>query len=150
MLILYSFFTNYAPLIAKENLNKKIKNIAKSVVILYAYDGKGRQIAEESGFFISKDGDVITNREVLIGAIDAYKQVLRINPKDAEANNFLGISYLNLSRYTFLLIALARRRTNSHCSMIVRFVVSSSMASSAFFKGLISRELSYSSRLAMD
>ncbi|HAW07699.1 MAG TPA: hypothetical protein DCW42_00760, partial [Bacteroidetes bacterium] len=99
MLILYSFFTNYAPLIAKENLNKKIKNIAKSVVILYAYDDKGRQIAEESGFFISKDGDVITNREVLIGAIDAYKQVLRINPKDAEACNFLGISYLNLSRY---------------------------------------------------
>jgi tetratricopeptide (TPR) repeat protein len=80
------FFTNYAPLIAKENLNKKIKNIAKSVVILYAYDDTGKQIAEESGFFISKDGDVITNREVLIGATN-----VKVKTASGEVYTVIGI-----------------------------------------------------------
>jgi len=79
-------FTNYAPLIANENLNEKIKNIAQSVVILYAYDDAGRQIAEESGFFISKDGDVITNREVLIGAID-----VKVKTASGEVYTVIGI-----------------------------------------------------------
>jgi tetratricopeptide (TPR) repeat protein len=52
----------------EENLPALIKRIEPSVVVILTYDREGRLIGQGSGFFISKDGDVITNYHVLQGA----------------------------------------------------------------------------------
>ena len=54
-----------------ENLPTLIKRIKPSVVIIFAYDDKGEFLQLGSGFFISQNGDVITNYHVLQGASSA-------------------------------------------------------------------------------
>jgi len=54
-----------------ENLPTIIKRIKPSVVIILAYDGKGEFLKLGSGFFISQNGDIITNYHVLQGASSA-------------------------------------------------------------------------------
>jgi len=54
-----------------ENLPSIIKRIKPSVVIVFAYDNKGEFLKLGSGFFISPDGDIITNYHVLQGASSA-------------------------------------------------------------------------------
>jgi S1-C subfamily serine protease len=54
-----------------ENLPSLIKRIKPSVVIVFAYDNKGEFLKLGSGFFISQNGDIITNYHVLQGANSA-------------------------------------------------------------------------------
>jgi len=54
-----------------ESLPSLIKRIKPSVVIVFAYDNKGEFLQLGSGFFISQNGDIITNYHVLQGASSA-------------------------------------------------------------------------------
>jgi len=54
-----------------ESLPSLIKKIKPSVVIVFAYDDKGEFLKLGSGFFISQNGDIITNYHVLQGADSA-------------------------------------------------------------------------------
>jgi len=54
-----------------ENLPTLIKIINPSVVIVFAYDDKGEFLKLGSGFFISQNGDIVTNYHVLQGASSA-------------------------------------------------------------------------------
>ena len=54
-----------------ENLPTLIKIIKPSVVIVFAYDDKGEFLKLGSGFFISQNGDIVTNYHVLQGASSA-------------------------------------------------------------------------------
>src|SRR5574337_1443248 len=57
--------------IAQENLSTVIKKIQSSVVDIVTYDKKGEVLGQGSGFFIGKDGNVITNIHVLDGCASA-------------------------------------------------------------------------------
>jgi len=54
-----------------ESLPSLIKRIKPSTVIIFVYDDKGEFLKLGSGFFISQNGDVITNYHVLQGASSA-------------------------------------------------------------------------------
>ncbi|GAI44547.1 unnamed protein product, partial [marine sediment metagenome] len=54
-----------------ENLPSLIKKIKPSVVVVFAYDNKGEFLQLGSGFFISQNGDVITNYHVIKGSSSA-------------------------------------------------------------------------------
>jgi len=54
-----------------DSLPSLIKRIKPSTVIIFAYDDKGEFLQLGSGFFISQNGDVITNYHVLQGASSA-------------------------------------------------------------------------------
>ncbi len=45
--------------------------IESSTTLILTYDNEGKLIGQGSGFFINKDGDVITNRHVLLDAVRA-------------------------------------------------------------------------------
>jgi S1-C subfamily serine protease len=54
-----------------ESLLSPIKRIKPSTLIIFAYDDKGDFLKLGSGFFISQNGDVITNYHVIQGASSA-------------------------------------------------------------------------------
>ncbi len=54
-----------------ESLPSLIKRIKPSTVIIFAYDDKGEFLKLGSGFFVSQNGDVITNYHVIQGASSA-------------------------------------------------------------------------------
>ncbi|MBL7075681.1 tetratricopeptide repeat protein [candidate division KSB1 bacterium] len=54
--------------LAQEYLPEIIKKIEPSTVVIITYDDEGEFLGQGSGFFISKDGDIITNWHVLQGA----------------------------------------------------------------------------------
>src|SRR4030042_2695890 len=54
-----------------ENLPTIIKRIEPSTIIVFTYDDKGEFLKLGSGFFISQNGDVITNYHVIQGASSA-------------------------------------------------------------------------------
>ena len=54
-----------------ESLPSLIKRIKPSTVIIFAYDDKGEFLKLGSGFFISQNGDVVTNYHVIQGASSA-------------------------------------------------------------------------------
>ena len=56
------------PLSAQENLSAIVKRIEPSIVAVLSYDQEGNTIHQAKGFFISENGDVITNRNLLAGA----------------------------------------------------------------------------------
>jgi len=56
---------------SNESLPSLIKSIKPSTVIIFVYDGKGEFLQLGSGFFISQNGDVITNYHVIQGASSA-------------------------------------------------------------------------------
>ena len=53
------------PAVLQQDLPAIVKSIEPSVVVIVTYDETGTSIGLGSGFFISEDGDVITNRHVL-------------------------------------------------------------------------------------
>jgi len=55
-----------------ESLPEIIKKIEPSTVIIFSYDNKGNVLRQGSGFFISHDGDIITNYHVIQGASSVY------------------------------------------------------------------------------
>ena len=70
ILIVFSTL-NFASGTIDESLPSLIKRIKPSTVIIFAYDDKGEFLQLGSGFFISQNGDVITNYHVIQGASSA-------------------------------------------------------------------------------
>ncbi len=61
-------FMFFPTLLAQENLPAIVKKIQPSTVVILTYDQEGVALSLGSGFFISQNGDVITNRHVFEGA----------------------------------------------------------------------------------
>jgi tetratricopeptide (TPR) repeat protein len=56
---------------AQENLPAIVKKIQPSVVTVLTHDEDGKDLMQGSGFFIRKDGEIITNRHIFEGASSA-------------------------------------------------------------------------------
>jgi len=54
--------------LGEENLPALIKRVEPSIIVLLTYNKEGRSLGQGTGFFITKDGDAITNYHVLKGA----------------------------------------------------------------------------------
>ena len=64
-LFCFAFFSSS---LAQEELPAIVKRIEPSTVVILTYDKEGEMLGQGSGFFISPNGDVITNWHVLQGA----------------------------------------------------------------------------------
>jgi len=62
------------PVWREESLGSLVKRIQPAVVTIIAYDAAGQPLHQGSGFFVSKAGQLITNRHVLDGASRAEVQ----------------------------------------------------------------------------
>ena len=54
-----------SPIVGQENLPVLIKKVEPSIVVIFTYNKEGKNLGQGSGFFINKEGDVITNSHVL-------------------------------------------------------------------------------------
>jgi tetratricopeptide (TPR) repeat protein len=80
--------------VAQENLPAIVKKIEPSILDIFTYDKEGKTLRQGSGFFISKEGDVITGRDILKGADHAdvrtadgmLYSVKKVLAEDKEAN----------------------------------------------------------------
>jgi hypothetical protein len=80
--------------LSEENLSSVVKKIGPSILDVLTYDKEGNTLGQGRGFFISKKGDVITNRHLLEGAsraeIRTIDQMLypvtRVVAEDKEAD----------------------------------------------------------------
>ncbi len=54
-----------SPIVGQENLPFLIKKVEPSIVVILTYNKEGKNLGQGSGFFINKEGDVITNSHVL-------------------------------------------------------------------------------------
>ena len=66
--IIFLLCLTLAPSLAQENLSTIAKRIEPSVVVVLAYNKEGQTLNQERGFFVSQNGDLITDRRVLEGA----------------------------------------------------------------------------------
>ena len=57
-----------SPALGQENLPGLIKKVEPSIVVIFTYNKEGKILGQGTGFFINKEGDVITNYHVLYGA----------------------------------------------------------------------------------
>jgi len=62
------FISSTTPSWAQENLSAIVKRIEPSTIVALAYDKEGRAINQGRGFFVSKNGELITHRGILEGA----------------------------------------------------------------------------------
>jgi S1-C subfamily serine protease len=53
---------------AEENLPALIKRVEPSIVVVITHNHQGKILGQGTGFFVNREGDVITNRHVLEGA----------------------------------------------------------------------------------
>ena len=71
----YQLLTGPAPVVqnnvVEEDLPALVKRVQPAVVTITTYDSKGNAIGLGSGFFVSKDGEILTNHHVLVGAASA-------------------------------------------------------------------------------
>lgn len=67
-MIFLSSIVSVSSALAQDSLPAIVKKIQPSVVGILTYDKEGKVIAQANGFFINKEGDVITNRSLLKGA----------------------------------------------------------------------------------
>lgn len=61
----------HSPATAKDELPEIIKKIEPSIIMVLTYDREGKLLGQGSGFFINENGEVITSRHVLEGAVRA-------------------------------------------------------------------------------
>ena len=54
-----------SPIMGQENLPALIKKVESSIVVIVTYNKEGSMIGQGTGFFVNKEGDVITNFHVL-------------------------------------------------------------------------------------
>jgi len=73
--LLFLLVSIIAPCHGQEKLPEIIKKVQPSTVLILTYDEDGKVKAQGSGFFISKNGDIITNRHVVE---DASKAEIKI------------------------------------------------------------------------
>jgi tetratricopeptide (TPR) repeat protein len=59
------FILAVSPIMGQENLPVLIKKVEPSIVVIFTYNKEGKPLGQGSGFFINKEGDVITNSHVL-------------------------------------------------------------------------------------
>lgn len=62
ILVLFSLSINA---FAEQSISSLVKKVQPAVVIISVYDAQGNQTGQGSGFFISKEGEVITNWHVI-------------------------------------------------------------------------------------
>lgn len=67
--LLFITFTFTA--LAQDGLPEIIKKIEPSIIVVLTYDQEGKLLGQGSGFFINNNGEAITSRHVLEGAIRA-------------------------------------------------------------------------------
>jgi len=60
-----AFITGPSALWAQEDLPAIIKRVEPSIVVILTYNQQGQILGQGTGFFVSKEGDVITNHHVL-------------------------------------------------------------------------------------
>lgn len=67
--LVYIFFiVGFSPAWSQENLPTLIKKVQQSVVVIITYNEEGEILGQGTSFFISTEGDIITNIHVLEGA----------------------------------------------------------------------------------
>jgi hypothetical protein len=66
--IFLCFILPTLPSQAQENLSSIVKRMEPSIVGVFAYDQAGNTVNHGRGFFIGKNGEVITSRNILAGA----------------------------------------------------------------------------------
>jgi len=59
------FILIVSPIMGQESLPVLIKKVEPSIVVILIYNREGKTLGQGSGFFINKEGDVITNFHVL-------------------------------------------------------------------------------------
>ncbi len=92
--IIFLLFLPSTSLSAQDHLSAIIKRMEPSLLAVFAYDQAGNTINQGRGFFISRKGDVIANRNVLEGADHADVRtsdgmlypVRRVLAEDREVN----------------------------------------------------------------
>ncbi|MCK4407590.1 MAG: tetratricopeptide repeat protein [Bacteroidales bacterium] len=78
-IIFLFFFAFFVTSIAQEKLPAIVKMIEPSIVVIVTYDKEGEILSQGSGFFISQNGDIITNLHVLQGASHANIKIAQGN-----------------------------------------------------------------------
>ena len=68
LLILMMLCLTWTICSGEEGLPSMIKKLEPSIVVLLAYNREGKPMGQGSGFFLTQEGDVITNYHVLKGA----------------------------------------------------------------------------------
>jgi tetratricopeptide (TPR) repeat protein len=54
--------------IGEENLPAMIRRVEPSIIVVLTFNKEGRSLGQATGFFVTEDGDVVTNYHVLKGA----------------------------------------------------------------------------------
>lgn len=93
MLLLFICFP-WATCSGEEKLPSMIKRLEPSIVVLLTYNREGKSLGQGSGFFLTPEGDVITNYHVLKGASRAEVRmsdgsvypVIRVVAEDEEGD----------------------------------------------------------------
>lgn len=70
-LCLFSFTNFNFSVLAQDSLPEIIKKIEPSIIVVLTYDQEGKLLGQGTGFFINDNGEAITNRHVLEGAVRA-------------------------------------------------------------------------------
>src|SRR4030043_834815 len=65
-----------SPAFGQENLPVLIKKVEPSIVVILIYNREGKILGQGSGFFVNKEGDVITNYHVLQ---EATRAIIKTN-----------------------------------------------------------------------
>jgi tetratricopeptide (TPR) repeat protein len=65
VLLILSLILIVSPIMGQGNLPLLIKKVEPSIVVIITYNREGKTLGQGSGFFINKEGDVITNFHVL-------------------------------------------------------------------------------------
>lgn len=76
---------------------ERLENIPSGIVTVIAYDAQGQELRRGGGFFITRDGHVITARELLRGAVRA----------EVKAGGVYGVQGVVLEAFSANLIRLA-------------------------------------------